>query len=310
MSNDLKNHFGDRLNSAIQAKKTPLVVGIDPRFNQLPPQLINTRDSLNIEKQCELTAKYCCDIIDVVAPLVPAVKPQAAFFEQLGWHGMVVLSRVVDYARQKGLLTIMDAKRGDIGSTAAAYAKAYLGPKPESSWGCDSLTVNPYLGADSLEPFVDTANATGSGLFVLVKTSNPGSDTLQEKIADGKKIYAVVADHVQSLSRNSAGELGYGNIGAVVGATYPEQLAELRASMPNTIFLIPGFGAQGGTAKDVAGGLDENGLGGVINSSRAIIFAYSREQYSAAPTWQAAVEQATRDTIAQLADGTTAGKLR
>ena len=177
-----------------------------------------------------------------------------------------------------------------------------------------------------------TANAKGAGLFVLVKTSNPGSDTLQEKvvgraigtgasdgqnqddknggISDGKKIYAVVAEHVQELSRQSAGESGYGNIGAVVGATYPEQLSELREKMPNTIFLIPGFGAQGGTAKDVAGGLDANGLGGVINSSRAIIFAYQRDEYSAASSWQAAVEQATKDTIDQLADGTSAGKLR
>ena len=287
---------------------------------------------MTAEKIAELTAQYCCEVIDAVAHLVPAVKPQAAFFEQLGWHGMVVLSKVVDYAASRGLLTIMDAKRGDIGSTAQAYAQAYLGAKPESAWGCDSLTVNPYLGADSLEPFVKTANAKGAGLFVLVKTSNPGSDTLQEKvvgraigtgasdgqnqddknggISDGKKIYAVVAEHVQELSRQSAGESGYGNIGAVVGATYPEQLSELREKMPNTIFLIPGFGAQGGTAKDVAGGLDANGLGGVINSSRAIIFAYQRDEYSAASSWQAAVEQATKDTIDQLADGTSAGKLR
>ena len=295
-------------------KKTPLVVGLDPRFNQLPPELANTRDKVPPEKKAELTAQFCCDIIDAVADFVPAVKPQAAFFEKLGWHGMVVLSKVVDYASQKGLITIMDAKRGDIGSTAQAYAQAYLGTKPKSVWGCDSLTVNPYLGADSLEPFVETANTNGAGLFVLVKTSNPGSDTLQEKIVSGKngeqKIYSIVAEHVQDLSHESAGESGYGNIGAVVGATYPEQLAELREKMPNTIFLIPGFGAQGGTEKDVAGGLDENGLGGVINSSRAIIFAYQRDQYASASSWQAAVEQATRDTIAQLADGTTASKLR
>ena len=310
MSLKSANHFGDRLTHAIKTKQTPLVVGLDPRFDQLPPELSNTRDEITIEKTAELTARFCCDIIDVVAPLVPAVKPQAAFFELLGWHGLVVLSKVVDYARQKGLLTIMDAKRGDIGSTATAYAKAYLGKKPASIWGCDSLTVNPYLGADSLEPFVDTANSTGSGLFVLVKTSNLGSDTIQEKVADGKKIYGVVAEHVQQLSLKSAGESGYGNIGAVVGATYPEQLAELRGAMPNTIFLIPGFGAQGGTAKAVAGGLDENGLGGVINSSRGIIFAYSKKEYQAQSTWQAAVEAATVDAIERLADGTPAGKLR
>ena len=309
MSNDPNSHFGDRLIDAIKSKKTPLVVGLDPRFDQLPAALKNTRDSITAEKRAELTAKYCCDVIDVVADYVPAVKPQAAFFELLGWHGMVVLSKICDYAAQKGLLTIMDAKRGDIGSTAAAYAKAYLGPKPASTWGCDSLTVNPYLGADSLEPFVETANATGSGLFVLVKTSNPGSDTLQEQVSDGKKIYSVVGDHVQLLSKESAGKSGYGNIGAVVGATYPEQLAELRQAMPNTIFLIPGFGAQGGTANDVAAGLDANGLGGVINSSRGIIFAYERPEFKNAPNWQTAVELATKDAIQRIADGTTAKNL-
>ena len=310
MPHEFQNHFGDRLIDAIKSKKTPLVVGIDPRFNQLPAALTQTRDTITAEKKAEITARYCCELIDVVANLVPAIKPQAAFFEQLGWHGMVVLSKVCDYASQRGLQIIMDAKRGDIGSTAAAYAKAYLGPKPTSSWGCDSLTVNPYLGADSLEPFVETANETGSGLFVLVKTSNPGSDTLQEKVADGKKVYSIVAEHVQQLSRESAGESGFGNIGAVVGATYPEQLAALRKAMPNTIFLIPGFGAQGGTASDVAVGLDENGLGGVINSSRAIIFAYERPEFKDAPDWQTAVEQATLDTIERLADGTSASKLR
>jgi orotidine-5'-phosphate decarboxylase len=310
MPHEFQNHFGDRLIDAIKSKKTPLVVGIDPRFNQLPAALTQTRDTITAEKKAEITARYCCELIDVVANLVPAIKPQAAFFEQLGWHGMVVLSKVCDYASQRGLQIIMDAKRGDIGSTAAAYAKAYLGPKPTSSWGCDSLTVNPYLGADSLEPFVETANETGSGLFVLVKTSNPGSDTLQEKVADGKKVYSIVAEHVQQLSRESAGESGFGNIGAVVGATYPEQLAELRKAMPNTIFLIPGFGAQGGTASDVAVGLDENGLGGIINSSRAIIFAYERPEFKDAPDWQTAVEQATLDTIERLADGTSASKLR
>ena len=320
MSIDLQKHFGDRLTAAIVAKKTPLVVGLDPRFNQLPENLNSSSGASSAEKQAEMTAQFCCELIDVVADLVPAVKPQAAFFERLGWHGMVVLSRVVDYAVQRGLLVIMDAKRGDIGSTAQAYAAAYLGAKPQSAWGCDCLTVNPYMGHDTLEPFVEVANQTGSGIFVLVKTSNPGSGTIQEQVvggattagaaADDQKIYRIVAQEVQRLSAQSAGQSGYGNVGAVVGATYPEQLAELRESMPNTIFLIPGFGAQGGSAADVAGGLDANGLGGVINSSRGIIFAYQKPEFASAQTWQSAVEQATHDAIERIADGTSASRLR
>ena len=166
------------------------------------------------------------------------------------------------------------------------------------------------MGFDTLEPFVNVANETGSGIFVLAKTSNPGSDAIQEKLIDGQTIYAHVANEIQRLSAANIGQSGFGNIGAVVGATYPEQLAELRAAMPNTIFLIPGFGAQGGTAKDVAGGLNENGLGGVINSSRGIIFAFQRDEFSGAENWQAAVELATKKAIEQIADGTSAGKLR
>ena len=315
MATDPQNHFGDRLTAAIIAKKTPLVVGLDPRINQLPDNLTSSAEASSAEKQAEMTAQFCCELIDVVADLVPAVKPQAAFFERLGWHGMVVLSRIVDYAAQRGLLVIMDAKRGDIGSTAQAYASAYLGTKPQSAWGCDCLTVNPYMGHDTLEPFVEVANQTGSGIFVLVKTSNPGSGAIQERTVhsdsdDNSKVYQIVAKEVQRLSADSAGQSGYGNVGAVVGATYPEQLAELRESMPNTIFLIPGFGAQGGSAADVAGGLDAKGLGGVINSSRGIIFAYQRPEYANASNWQSAVEQATHNAIAKIADGTTASQLR
>lgn len=309
MNDPHAKHFGDRLTAAIIAKQTPLVVGIDPRAGQLPKSL-QPSDSLDLAAMANAFRKFSFEIIDAVACLVPAVKPQAAFFEQLGPLGMSALADVIDHAHAAGLLTIMDAKRGDIGSTAAAYAAAYLGVKPLSPWGCDSLTVNPYLGDDSLEPFVTVANQTGSGIFVLAKTSNPGSHTIQEKIVDDQPIYAIVARMIQDLSAQNIGSAGYGNIGAVIGATYPEQLAELRQAMPNTLFLIPGFGAQGGTAQDVAGGFDANGLGAVINSSRAIIFAYEQEQYASTSSWQSAVEQATRDTIERLADGTPAGRLR
>ena len=298
------SHFADRLTDAIKQKQTPLVVGIDPRANQLPVDLLDDNTGM-----AERFAKFGMAVVDAVADLVPAVKPQAAFFEQLGPAGCVALASIVDYAVDKGLIVIMDAKRGDIGSTAQAYAAAYLGPKPESAWGCDCLTVNPYMGDDTLTPFVDAANRSGSGLFVLAKTSNPGSDWIQAKAENDQQIYHLVADEIQRLSANNLGESGYGNIGAVVGATYPEQLSELRERMPNTLFLIPGFGAQGGTASDVAGGLDEDGLGGLINSSRAVIFAYQQDRY-AKLKWQDAIRQAAVDTVERIADGTSASRLR
>ncbi len=306
-----KIHFSDRLTQKIQQTKTPLVVGLDPRFDQLPAALKGSVSSIETTPadRARITVEFCKGVIDVVGPLVPAVKPQAAFFEKLGPLGMPALAEVVDYAIEAGLVVIMDAKRGDIGSTAAAYADAFLGRKPLSPWGCDALTINPYLGDDSLVPFMDAATERGAGLFVLVKTSNPGSKTFQEQSVNGQCLYSVVAQHVQGLAASDLGQCGYGSVGAVIGATHPQQLIELRAAMPNTIFLVPGLGAQGGTAADVAGAFDNDGLGAVINSSRAIIFAYQREQFSGASSWQAAVEQATLETKQQIADHTSAGKL-
>ncbi|MEL7500054.1 MAG: orotidine-5'-phosphate decarboxylase [Planctomycetota bacterium] len=302
-------HFADRLIAAVKQKQTPLIVGIDPRVSQLPsPLAANQADSPTAI--ANKVASYCIELIDVVADLVPAVKPQSAFFELLGPHGMVALAAVIDHAKAKGLLVIMDAKRGDIGSTANAYAHAFLGNTSQSSWACDCLTVNPFLGADTLTPFVDVAHQTGSGLFVLTKTSNPESNWLQTtKNEQSVPVYRMIADHLQSLSAAHAGDSGYGNIGAVIGATYPDQLAELRSAMPNTLFLIPGFGAQGGSANDVAPGLDDDGLGGLINSSRGIIFAYEKSEYAHLP-WTDAVRQATLNARDRIAEGTSAGKLR
>jgi len=305
MTDSIK-HFGDRLIAAIKTKRTPLVVGLDPRWDNLPEELKSLGD------RAEAFERFCKSIIDEVADKVPAVKPQSAFFEQLGPAGVAALGNVTAYAHSKGLLTIMDAKRGDIGSTAAAYAKAYLDRSDAGPWQCDSLTVNPYLGDDSLSPFCEVADQHGAGIFVLAKTSNPGTKSFQEKsiIGDDQKLYELVADHIQSLAAAHVGESGYGNVGAVVGATWPEELVALRKRMPNAIFLIPGFGAQGGSAADVAGGLDENGLGGVINSSRGIIFAYQRPEFESIVNWQDAVSLATDMAIGQIAAETTAAKLK
>ncbi len=298
-------NFADRLIASIKAKKTPLVVGIDPRAERLPKVVQKTATSTKNEV-AEKYLLFSKAIIDVVAPLVPAIKPQMAFFEELGGAGMMALQEVVDHASAKGLLVIMDGKRNDIGSTAAAYAAAYLGPKPKSAWGCDALTVNPWMGHDSLDPFIESGLKNDAGIFALVKTSNPGSKDFQEQVCDGRPMFHWIADAIQKLAEKTKGQGGYGIAGAVVGATFPQQLEELRSMMPNSFFLIPGFGAQGGTAADVAGGFDSNGLGAVVNSSRGIIFAYEKSDGN---DWLQAVEQATLDAMAKLREHTPAGNL-
>jgi orotidine-5'-phosphate decarboxylase len=296
--------FGQRLAEAVTRKKNPVCVGIDPRANSLPEGL-RPGSNADLESIVEAVQAFCFEVIDAVSDLVPVVKPQAAFFEELGSLGMVALHKTVRYASQRGLLVIMDAKRGDIGTTAAAYANAYLGSGSPgttqySPWGGDALTVNPYLGADTLEPFTQRCASSGSGLFVLVKTSNPGSSFFQDqRLQDGRTVSEKIADHVQALSHATRGELGYGDIGAVVGATYPKELEAMRQRMPSTWILIPGYGAQGGSAKDVKLGLDSRGLGAIVNSSRGIIFAYEQPKYQAS-TWTSAVRNATLDMIEAL----------
>jgi orotidine-5'-phosphate decarboxylase len=261
----------------------------------------------------EAFAAFCRGVIDVVAPLVPAVKPQAAFFEQLGPCGSAALGDLIRYARQRGLLVILDGKRNDIGSTAIAYAEGYLGPASSAAWGADALTVSPYLGGDSIEPFVQVATEREAGVFVLVKTSNPGGGMFQDLVCDGRPLYRHVAAYVEAEAARTAGECGYGVAGAVVGATYPEQLSELRAEMPHAWFLVPGFGSQGGSAADVAGAFDAAGSGAIVNNSRGIIFAHSRPPYAerfGESRWQEAVEAATRDMIEQLRAETHTGRLR
>ena len=305
-------HFADRLTAAVRRAGNPIVVGLDPRYEQLPEGLRQGGSAASWAQQAAAYQAFCEGLIDVVAPLVPAVKPQAAFFEQLGPEGMVVLGRVIRYASERGLLVILDGKRNDIGSTATAYAEGFLGRGAASAWGADALTVSPYLGDDSLSPFVEIAAKRDAGIFVLVKTSNPGGGVYQDLVADGRAVFHHVAEHVEQLARQTLGQCGYGLVGAVVGATYPQQAAELRAAMPHTWFLVPGYGSQGAAARDVAGAFDERGLGAIINNSRAIIFAHARGEYAkkfGAARWQEAVEAATRQMIAELRDETLAGKL-
>lgn len=315
-------HFADRLTAAVRDRRTPVLVGLDPRVDMLPAPL-----APHDGNPSDVAARYrefCRGVIDVVAPLVPAVKPQVAFFEEFGSVGVAALCDVIAYARSRGLLVILDAKRGDIGSTAEAYARGMLGGirrrrsvggGPTSTdaglFVADAVTVNPYLGADALEPFVDVAVEQDCGVFVLVKTSNPGGAMFQDLVADGRPVFRHVADLVERLARRTVGEGGYGAVGAVVGATYPEQLTELRTAMPTTWFLVPGYGSQGGGASDVVGGFDSLGLGAVINNSRGIIFAHRRPEYAqlGEDRWQEAVEAATLEMIAALRAETPAGRL-
>ncbi|MDB5389105.1 MAG: Orotidine 5-phosphate decarboxylase [Planctomycetaceae bacterium] len=297
-----------RLNTAIQRKRNSVVVGIDPRFADLPQEL-QTKYQAASPAQTGIAAafeEFSKRIIDVVAPLVPAVKPQSAFFEECGPAGCVALGRVIRYARDAGLIVICDAKRGDIGSTAEAYARGYLaGSDPDAApWGADALTINAYLGRDTLQPFIDVAVQRGGGLYVLVRTSNPGAGTFQNRVSDGLPLYRHVAAVVEELAVQTRGADPFGAVGAVVGATYPQEITELRQAMPHTHFLVPGYGSQGGTAQDVAKAFVPGGLGAVVNSSRGIIFAHKRAPYSelfGAAKWESAVAAATQDMINDLA---------
>lgn len=300
--------FATRLHAAIQKKNTPALVGLDPRWESLPPQIIKNAHASETNPVAVIARAFedfCIRVIDVVAPLVPAVKPQSAFFEQYGPPGVAALGRVIAHARNRDLITILDAKRGDIGSTAEAYATGLIGgADPTHPWQADALTVSPYLGADTLDPFVRRASDVGGGIYVLVRTSNPGAGTFQD-VSDGQEtLFERVSRTVEDLAERTAGGQAYGCVGAVVGATYPEELKALRARMPHTPLLIPGYGSQGGTAQDVAAAFDSQGLGALINNSRGINFAFQSPEYRekfGEDQWEAATEAATRKMIADLA---------
>lgn len=269
----------------------PTVVGLDPRPDLLPPELLAAAQKKygnGMRALAEATYEFNCGILDAVCDIVPAVKPQSAFYEMLGHHGVQVLERTVKYARKLGLYVIMDAKRGDIGSTAEAYSAAYLGTtnvfgKRVRAFTPDALTVNAYLGADGVRPFLADCKG-GKMIFALVKTSNPSSRELQDRLIDGVPVYVKMAELVNEWSRGLRKSCGYHPLGIVAGATWPKELCELRKLLPNSIFLVPGYGAQGGTAQDIVGAFDNDGLGAIVNSSRGILFAFQKtgEDYKTA----------------------------
>lgn len=304
------NHFADRFNAAVRAKGNAVCVGLDPRWESLPLELRQRHGDGTLEAMAGAFEEFSCRIVDLVAPLVPVVKPQSAFFEMCGPAGMLAQQRVLRHARERGLLTILDAKRNDIASTATAYADAaFAGSALDGRvlpvWDADALTINPYLGRDAVEPFIQSARKAGRGLFVLVRTSNRGAGQFQDLVCDGRPVYRHVAEAVAAWNREHLGQDGYGDVGAVVGATHPAELAAVRKVLPEAIILVPGYGAQGGTARDVAPAFRDDGLGAVVNSSRGIIFAFAPESRD----WESAVLQGTRKTIADLAAQTPMGKL-
>lgn len=305
-------HFMDRLCSAIAQTGSPVVVGLDPRVEDLPaPLLAECRDLYGPTTQAAAEAlwRFNRAIIDVVHDLVPAVKPQLAFYERYGVAGMQVFARTVRYAQEAGLCVIADAKRNDIGPVAASYAEAFLGTPTvfdhvvPGDFTVDALTVNAFLGSDGMAPFVNGARQHGRGLFVLVKTSNASSGEIQDLLVDGRPLYEHLGQLVETWGETSRGASGYSVVGAVVGATYPEQGRRLRALMPHTFFLIPGYGAQGATAADVVGCFDARGQGALVNASRSILFAYRTPPYVTqygAPAYAAAARAATQQMIAAL----------
>ncbi len=260
-------HFADRINESVQSKKSVLCLGLDPHWDSIPNFL---------KKDCtpdEALLKFFIPIIDACEQHVACVKPQIAFFEQFGSIGYSAFEKVCMYAKSKNLPVIVDAKRGDIGSTAAAYAEAFLGKNRPY----DALTINPYMGEDTLLPFVEVAKQNEKGLFVLVKTSNAGSGDLQDLPIGDELVCERVARMVSRIGLGDLNSSQFSSVGAVVGATYPEDLSLLRRDMPSQIFLIPGYGAQGGKAEDLKSAFYDDAKGGIVNSSRGILFAYQNE---------------------------------
>jgi orotidine-5'-phosphate decarboxylase len=277
----------NQLVSKIQKTGAPIVVGLDPMMKFVPEhiqQAAQKEFGATLEGAAEAFWQYNKGIIDAIYDLVPAVKPQVAMYEQLGIPGMIAFKKTVDYCKEKGLVVIGDIKRGDIGSTSEAYAVGHLGKVDvwgKSYYGFDEdfVTVNPYLGSDGINPFIKVCQEENKGLFILVKTSNPSSGELQDRLIDGKPLYEYVGEQVAKWGEQCMGDT-YSNIGAVVGATYPEQGKILRKVMPKTFILVPGYGAQGGKGADLVHFFNEDGLGAIINSSRGIIAAYQQEQYA------------------------------
>ena len=272
----------DNLIEKIKEMNNPTVIGVDTRY-ELVPECVRNKYSKDLTGMCKAMLEYSKALIDATYDIIPAVKLQSAYFEMYGIEGIKLYKEMIDYCKAKGMIVMADVKRGDIGSTSAGYSKAYLGKniineKEEGIFDVDFATVNPYMGSDCVMPFVEDCKKYNKGIFVLVKTSNKSSGELQDlKTEDGEEIYKKVAKLVNQWGEELVGKYGYSSVSSVVGATYPKQLQELREIMPHSYFLIPGYGAQGGKADDIALGFDKNGLGGIVNATRSLMCAYKSD---------------------------------
>ncbi len=272
----------DRLIEKIKQTNNPTVMGLDPRYEMIP-KYVTSKYEQDLEGVGKAIIEFNKSLIDATCDIVPAIKPQIAFYEMYGISGMKAFKETCQYAKEKGMIIIADCKRGDIGSTASGYSNAFLGKtsigeKQKAIYDVDFITVNPYIGTDCVKPFIEDCIKYDKGIFVLAKTSNPSSGELQDlKLENGKEIYSQVTDLIEKWGEDLRGKYGYSSVAAVVGATYPEQLEKIRKQAPHTYFLIPGYGAQGGKASDIALGFDQNGLGGIVNASRSLMCAYKSD---------------------------------
>ena len=302
----------NKLVEQIQKKDAPVVVGLDPMLGYVPEHLTKKAFEVygeTLEGAAEAIWQYNKGIVDAVYDLIPAVKPQVAMYEQFGVPGMIAFKKTVDYCKEKGLVVIGDIKRGDIGSTSTAYAVGHLGKVTVGSkqyYGFDEdfVTVNPYLGSDGVNPFIDVCKEEKKGIFVLVKTSNPSSGEFQDRLIDGRPLYEYVGEKVNEWGSQCMGDT-YSYVGCVVGATYPEMGKILRKIMPKAYILVPGYGAQGGKASDLAPYFNKDGLGAIVNSSRGIICAYKQDKYAkfGADHYAEASRQAVIDMIEDINAG-------
>jgi orotidine-5'-phosphate decarboxylase len=274
----------DILIDKIVETKCPICVGLDTKLEYVPKDFLSGDNTDLLLYAAKNVFEFNRAVIDKIADIVPSVKVQSAYYEMYGYHGVEAFYKTIQYAKEKGLVVIADVKRNDIGSTAAAYSNAYLGRtrilgEEVVPFGADFVTVNGYLGSDGIKPFLDDCSRYKKGIFVLVKTSNPSSGELQDMDVGGKTVFEHMADMVENWGKSFIGKYGYSSIGAVIGATWPEQAKMLREKHKNIFVLIPGYGAQGATAQDIAVNFDKNGLGGIVNSSRAILTACKKEKY-------------------------------
>lgn len=300
-------NFSDHLIAIIRKKNSCVVVGLDPHFKLIPDDIKQKFLNLHkpsLEYAARVILEFNIQVIDIITPYVGIVKPQIAFYELYGWWGIWAYAETIKYAKEKGLIVIGDVKRGDVPTTAEAYANAHIGEvyvndTIETPFASDAVTVNPFLGTDSILPFIQTAKKYNKGIFILVKTSNPLSGEFQNLICGKKKLHEIIAEKTNEWGKDLIGKEGYSAIGAVVGATFPKEITTLRKVMPKAFFLVPGYGAQGATVQDIKYCFNKDGLGAIINASRSILYAYDispwKEKYGVT-AWK----EATREALIKM----------